>query len=457
MSHFAPLSSAFSRATLRASDWPRFRGANGGGVSADPTPVPTEWSDSQNLAWSVDLPGPGSSSPIVVGDRVLITCWTGEDAPDMVRHLLCYNRKTGELLYDKPVPPSVEDERFRGQFTQHGYATHTPTSDGNRIYCFFGKDGVRAYNMDGKELWQKNVGQGSDPRGWGTASSPILYKDLVIVTAGAESTSIVALRQENGEEAWKQEAEGLAGLWGTPVLCDNPEGGQDLVIAVAGELWGVNPDTGKLRWFAVAGRADSMCGSAIAANGVAYMLGERGAGMIAVPAGGMGDMSEKVAWRQNYSGRISTPVIADGLIYYVGNGSVNCIDAGTGEQVYSERLQSASAPAAPPAEGEAGGAPPAGGGGGEGERGGRGGRRGGRGGRGGGMGGQDYSSPVIAGGKMYFTRRSGEVYVIQTGREFKQIAANKFSGEADFSATPAVSDGQLFIRSSKKLYCVAAK
>jgi outer membrane protein assembly factor BamB len=441
--------------TAGASDWTRFRGENGSGVSADSSPLPAEWSDAKNLKWSVDLPGNGHSCPIVVGDKVIVTCWTGADAPEMVRHLMCFDRATGKQLWDTPVDPVVQDEPYRGMFAQHGYASHTPVSDGERIYCFFGVSGVYAFDMDGKQLWGPvSVGTDFDDRGWGSASSPVLYKDKVIITAGSESRTMFALDKNDGHEVWKQPAGALAGLWGTPVLLE-AEGQTDLVLGVPGELWGVNPDTGKLRWYVVAGRGDSMCGSAIVHDGVAYVLGERGGQMVAVKGGGKGDVTgSHVLWAKNFQGRISTPVAADGLIYVPAGGSLLCVDAATGDEVYNERLEAPpTSEAAPNAESTAQA---------EGENrgdrgggfGGFGGRRGGRGGRGGFMS-SDYSSPVLADGKVIFVRRQGAMHVVKTGREFEQLAVNKFEGEADYSASPAVSDGDLFIRSSKKLYCVA--
>jgi outer membrane protein assembly factor BamB len=218
-------------------------------------------------------------------------------------------------------------------------------------------------------------------------------------------------------------------------------------------LWGVNPDTGKLRWYVVAGRGDSMCGSAIVHDGVAYVLGERGGQMVAVKGGGKGDVTgSHVLWAKNYQGRISTPVAADGLIYIPAGGSLLCVDAATGDEVYNERLEEPASESTAQAEGENRG--DRGGGGFGGGGGGFGGRRGGRGGRGG-FTSSDYSSPVIADGKIFFVRRQGAVHVVKTGREFEQLGVNKFEGEADYSASPAVSNGDLFIRSSKKLYCVA--
>lgn len=456
-----------------AADWPRFRGDNGAGVSPDSAPLPTEWSETKNLAWSAPLPGPGSSSPIVVGDRVIVTCWTGADAPEMVRHLIAYDRQSGKQLWDTPCPPTVPDEPYRGMFAQHGYASHTPVSDGEQIYCFFGVSGVAAFDMDGKLQWQKSVGTGFDPSNWGSASSPILYKDLVIVTAASESTSIVAFDKKTGEERWRQQAAGLESTWGTPVLVDAGEGKQELAIAVPGEVWGVNPDTGKLRWYCVTPRSRSQCSSVIAADGIVYLIGGRDGGSVAIRAGGKDDVTESnLVWNNNLRGGIGTAVMADGLIYCMSGGSVTCMDAQDGKPVYDKRLAPPTTAALDPSVQQAQateppqpqpqtqeqrpeGFGPPGSGGGFG-RGGGGGGRGGRG--GGGFGSQDYSSPIVADGKLYFVRRNGETYVLATGREFKTLAVNKFADDdGDFSASPAASDGQLFIRSSKNLYCVSAK
>jgi len=453
-----------------AADWPRFRGANGAGVSADSAPLPIVWSETKNLAWSAPLPGPGSSCPIVVGDRVIVTCWTGADAPEMVRHVLCFDKHTGKQLWDAPCPPTVPDEPYRGMFAQHGYASHTPVSDGERIYCFFGVSGAAAFDMDGKLLWQKDCGTGFDPSNWGSASSPILYKDLVIVTAASESTSLIAFDKTTGEERWRQQAAGLESTWSTPVLVDAGEGRQDLAIAVPGEVWGVNPDTGKLRWYCATPRSRSQRSSVIADDGVVYLIGGRDGGSVAVRAGGRGDVTEShVLWTNNLRGGIGTAVMADGLIYCLAGGTATCIDAKDGKQVYEKRLAPPASAALDPAVQQAqatepaqprsdaqeqhpeGFGPP-----GSGEGFGRGGG-GGRGGRGGGFMSADYSSPIVADGKLYFVRRNGDIYVLETGRKFKVLAVNKFDDDGDFSASPAASDGQLFIRSSKNLYCVAAK
>ncbi len=239
-----------------ASDWPRFHGPDGNGISPDTQAVPVKWSDTENLKWKCKLPGPGSSSPIVVGQRVFVTCWTGYgvnpdnvgDEKNLRRHLICLDRDTGTVLWDKSVAPVLPEDPFSGMFTQHGYTSHTPVSDGKRVYVFFGKTGVLAFDLDGKRLWQAGVGTGSGTHGWGSASSPILYKNLVIATASAESKSLVALNKETGKEVWRRTDAGFSGTWGTPVLVDCGKGRTDLVISVPFKIWGFNPDDGKPRW-----------------------------------------------------------------------------------------------------------------------------------------------------------------------------------------------------------------
>ena len=277
----------------------------------------------------------------------------------------------------------------------------------------------------------------------GHTSSPVLYKDLLIVTASAEGEAMVALEKTTGKEVWRQEAQGFGSVWGTPVLVQLAEDRTDLVLGVPFEIWGLNPDTGKLRWFCQAMDTDSFCSSVVSDGAMVYAIEGRGGGSIAVLAGGEGDVTQShVGWSGGHSNRIASPVVYEDRIYFVSGGIANCIDAKSGDQVYQSRLTGGSAPAA---RGDSGG----GGGGGGGGRG----RRG----PGGGMGGQDYSSPVIAAGTMYYVARNGDVYVMKVGPEFEQLAVNRVAEDnEDFSATPAVSDGELFIRSSKHIYCVAS-
>jgi hypothetical protein len=276
-----------------------------------------------------------------------------------------------------------------------------------------------------------------------------LYKNLVIVTASAESESLVALNKKTGKEVWRRKDAGFSGTWGTPILVDCGKGRTDLVIAVPFKIWGFNPDDGKLRWQCEGLSTNSICASAIAHDDVVYVLetGPRGGGTMAVRAGGKGDVTKtNVLWRGKGTSRIGTPVADNGRIYWFGNRIANCIDAATGKQVYRVRADGGAVPEATgPAAGPRPGRP------GPGRRPG-----GGPGGRGGGMCGQDYSSPVLVNRNIYYLSRSGEAFVYAAGPEFKLLGRNRFASDGgDFSSSPAISEGQLFIRSSKYLYCVA--
>ena len=388
---------------------------------------------------------------------MFLTAWSGyadgvsKDGTleNLQRHLVCIDRATGKELWKSTVAAVLPEDSYSGMFAENGYASHTPVSDGKHVYAFFGKSGVKAYDFEGSLLWEAKVGEGRDRRGWGTASSPILYKNLLIVTAAVEDNAIVALDTATGKEVWKQQADGLESTWGTPILVET-ENGTDLVIGVPYEIWGLNPETVKLRWYCEAIDSNSMCSSVTSDGEIVYGIesGPGGGGGIAVKAGGKGDVtSTHIQWKGNDRSRIGTPVVHEGRIYWITSGVANCIDAKTGERVYQARLTASSATPQARAENEGSGESRS--------RQGSGGES--RSGRGGGRGGSDYSSPVIADGKLFFTQRSGSVYVIRLGPTFEQLAVNRFESSAgDFHATPAISDGQIFIRSSKTLYCVEA-
>ena len=428
-----------------SSDWLRFRGPGGAGFSSADHPVPTEWTDTKNVKWAIDLPGPGSSSPIVVGDRVFVTCWTGYgldqrnpgDQANLKRNLVCIDRATGKTVWSREVDAVLPEDPYRGMFAQHGYASHTPVSDGEHVYAFFGKTGVLAFDLDGNRLWQTSVGTGSGAQNWGTASSPIVYKNLVIVPAFAESLSLVALDKETGAKVWEMSDDYLDSTWSTPILVEAENGRTDIVLAIPNEVWGVDPETGKVRWYCESYESTSACESPVAHDGIVYVVGGRNGGAIAVRAGGEGNVTKThVLWTIEKRARINTPIYHDGHLYWIYQGTAHCVNAATGETVYETRLTRAatSARQEPRAGGQGAGGQ-----------------------RGGGRGGQDYSSLVAAGGKLYFVTRSGETIVLALGPEFKELARNRFGSDTgDFSATPAISKGELFIRSSERLYCVGS-
>ena len=260
---------------------------------------------------------------------------------------------------------------------------------------------------------------------------------------------VIALDQKTGKEVWNQPADGFGSRWGTPILVEVDAGRTDLVVGVPYEVWGFNPDTGKLRWYCEAADSESMCSSVIAHDGIVYAIEGRSGGSIAVKAGGKDDVTKShVVWSGRDRGRISTPIYHDGRLHWISDRVANALDAKTGQRVYQARLKSDGSPAeaAPPAD----------------DRPTQGGRRGGGGlgGGGGGRGGQDYASPVASHGRMYFVGRSGETYVVELGAEYKLLAVNRVSAESDeriFNSNPAISDGALFIRSRSGLYCVGAE
>lgn len=409
--------------TGQAADWSRFRGPNGS-ASSDAQGVPTEWSDTKNLAWKTELPGPGSSSPIVVGERVFVTCYSGygtsrSDAGDLKqlqRHVICVSLKDGRILWDKSVAAKQPEDRFGGFLQDHGYATSTPVSDGEQVFVFFGKSGVLAFDLDGMQLWQSSVGTGSGMNGWGSGSSPILYRNTVIVNAAAESKSLIALDKKTGKEAWRSDADSIHGTWATPVLVEAPNGKTELVLNAPFEMWGFDPDNGDFLWFAEGIQDNTICGSLVARDGIVYAIGGRSGSAIAVKAGGRDDVSKShIVWKKSLRSYVPSPVLAGDHILSVNNdgGVITGLNTKTGEQTFQQRLSNA---------------------------------------------GSVYASPTVIGENVYVvTRRSGTFVVGISGSRADILAENTFADETDFNASPAVADGKLLLRSNRALYCVMGK
>ncbi|WP_047813091.1 outer membrane protein assembly factor BamB family protein [Rhodopirellula islandica] len=414
-----------------AEDWSRFRGPNGSGVATSSEPVPVRWSPTQNVQWKVALPGAGVSSPIVVGDRVFVTCYSGYgldranpgDITDLKRHLVCIDAKSGEMIWEKSIDAVQPEDPYTGAgVPSHGYASHSPVSDGENVYVFFGKTGAFAFDFDGNQLWHTPLGTESDPHRWGSASSPILHDDKVIVTASSESQALVALDKTTGKQLWRQEAKGLDNLWGTPALAKTESDELELVVGVPGEIWGINPDNGKLRWFAQAGESDQANTSAIVDKGVVIVVGGRGSGSMAVQPGGQGDVTDShVVWTGSDAGRFATPVAYNGYVYSVASDVLSRTNTETGEMEDRVRLSGGSRSSS------------------------------------GGRGGSDYASPIVADGKFYYVKGNGDMFVVDVQDELKQLAVNRTTTETEsFSGSPALSNGKLFVRSNKHLYCVVA-
>lgn len=404
--------------TAQAADWSRFRGPNGSAVS-DESGLPVTWSDNENIVWKTALPGPGSSSPIVVGDRVLVTCFTGVadngDPAKMVRHLLCFDRKDGKLLWDQGEPAKLPEDYYDGMLREHGYTSSTPVSDGQHVFAFYGKSGVYAYDLEGKKLWHADVGDGLGMNGWGSAASPLLYDNLLIVCASAESKALIAFDKATGKEVWRTPADSLYPTWGTPVLLDAPGGKKELVIGAPFEIWALNPANGNFRWFAEGNQDNTINTSTVAAGDVVYSAGGRSGGGVAIRSGGRDDVTKThTVWKKQFGTNIPSPVYYKGKLYGVSDrGIVSAVNAENGDEVFQGRLSGA---------------------------------------------GSIYASPVAADGKLYIVTRRKGVYVVAAGDKFEQLAHNELaSDESDFSGSPAVSDGRLYLRSAQALYCIGTK
>lgn len=454
-----------------AADWPQFRGADAKASVVEP--LPTDWNGDANVLWKVKLPGPGASSPITFGDRVYITCYTGfgtldddGNQEDLVRHLVCLDKRDGREIWKCDLKTNTPEARFNGMMTQHGYASNTPATDGQRIYVFLGTGGVVAVGLDGKEVWRTPVGQGTD--GWGSGSSVVLTDDLVIVSAAIESQSLVALNKSDGKEKWRVEIPKRS--WSTPALVKSEEGRVELVVSGEGKISAFDPTTGGKLWHCT-GIGDYTCPSVIPGKGVVYISGGRRTEIIAVRAGGSGDVTDThILWRKRIWGNVTTPLLHGEYLFGVSDRAIAyCVEAKTGEIRYQARLANGEAVETPPdGPGERGGPGGRRGEGGrdggkkgEGDRGGPGGGRGRRGAGGFGFGGggmQLYASVVAAGDNLYAVTRTDGTFVLAAEPKFRLVGTSKIDADKSrFDATPAISDGHLYLRSNEAVYCIGKK
>jgi outer membrane protein assembly factor BamB len=401
-------------AAADAADWPQFRGPGLQGKSSE-AGLPTTWSASSNVAWKTELPGAGTSSPIVVGDQIVLTCYSGYNVPgqaagnmsDLKRYVIALGRRDGKLLWKTEIPSRLpEQETIRDG---HGYASSTPASDGERVYVFFGKSGAAALDMAGKLLWQTNVGEGL--HGWGSAASPVLHGNLVIINASVESQSLVALDKRTGKEVWR--ARGINESWNTPLLVQTPSGETELIVAIMGHVLGFDPATGRKLWSCATDIKWYMVPSLVADKGVVYCIGGRTGGALAVKTGGRGDVTDTHRlWVGKKGSNVSSPVLHDGCLYWAHEalGIVYCAEAATGKILYEERLPRA---------------------------------------------GQFYASPLLAGGKIYYLTRNGQAFVVAARPKFELLATNDLGDRSTFNASPIAIDGRLLLRSDRYLYSLA--
>lgn len=409
----AILAATASIVTAADTDWPQFRGPTGQGTSsAKKTPV--TWSSESAIRWKTKLPGAGTSSPIVFGNKIFLSCYSGYNVPgeqgemdDLKLSLACFDRASGKLLWNTSVAPRLpEQETIRDE---HGYASGTPAADAERVYVSFGKTGLFAFDHAGKRLWQAELGDGLN--GWGSSASPVIYKNLVIVNACVESDSLMAFEKTTGKPVWR--AKGINESWNTPILVATADGKTELVVAIMSKVLGYDPLTGEQLWSCATDIPWYMVPSLVASDGIVYAVGGRnGGGALAVRTGGRGEVTQSHRlWTLKQGSNVTSPIYSDGHLYWMNDvsGIAFCANAKTGKLVYEQRVPRAD---------------------------------------------QIYPSPILADGKIYYLGRGGRTFVVAAKPEFELLATNDLEPRGIFNASPAVSGNELLIRSNAFLYCL---
>lgn len=435
-------------AQARGENWPGWRGPNGTGVSGiDGGAPPMTWSDKDHVRWHTPLPDRGNSTPIVWNDRVFITQATDSDHRRM---LMCFDRSNGKMLWQSGVVYAHHESTN----SQNPYCSASPVTDGTCVVAYFGSAGLYCYDFAGKELWHRDLGKTNS---WhGSGASPILYKDLCIVNAGpGTNAALIALDKKTGAEIWKVSpnkgavnglaaffgraeddapptsrpagtfdnadmaadlsgAGGMEGSWSTPLIVrvgDHDE----MIVPLPSHLAGYDPATGKELWTCT-GMTAQVFATPTMADGVLLVCSKimfGGTQAMAIKLGGAGDITAtQLLWKQNLPKVcVGSPVIADNKAYIVTQyGTILCMDLTNGKKLSEKRLNG---------QGSQGGS---------------------------------WSSPVLVGGKIYVPNLSGEVFVIKPSPELEVLATNSV-GEETTCASLAFSQGQIFLRTYKALWC----
>lgn len=387
-----------------AENWPRWRGPDGNAVSAE-SPLPVRWGPDENVKWKTPISGEGSSSPIVWGDRLFLTA-SEKDANR--RQVHCLDCKDGKVLWSR----AIEHQNPERSSALTGNAAPTPVTDGKHVVAFFGNAGIVCLDFDGKQLWHKPLEEFDCELG--IASSPVIYKDRVVLVCdhdGKKPTSfdsyLLCLELATGKEVWKADRPGLFRSWSTPILVQRAGSTRELIVNAQEELRGYDPDTGKPLW-RVTGMTDWVTPSPVFGNGLIFATSGKAGPVLAVKPGGQGDVSKsQVAWRKETGGPyVCSPVLyGDHLYVHRDDGVLTCFEAKTGKEIYQERLA-----------------------------------------------GKFIASSVAGDGKIYLTNEDGVTYVLKAGPTFQVLSRNPLKEYT--LASPAISGGNLFLRTEKHLWCL---
>jgi outer membrane protein assembly factor BamB len=400
-----------SAGTLSADDWPAFRGPAGNGISSEKS-APTTWAPDKNIKWKVALPQPGNGSPIVSNGRVFVA--GTEDKEGKKRSLHCFDRKDGKQLWVKTID-------FGKEMPTHDTNPHspsTPAADGKKVVVWHGSAGLHCYDFEGKALWSRDLG--AFDHMWGEGTSPVIHEGRIFLNSGPSKKKVfvAAFKLDTGETIWekeepfkgtgdKNEEDQYLGSWATPLIVNG-----QVICAMATRLVSYSPEDGKILWYSEGNRfnnGDLSYSSPVLAGDIVVTVGGYNGPSMGVKLGGSGNVTETHrVWRNPKSQQsIGSGIVVDGYLYMPWDAtSIDCIDPKTGKQVWRGRTK-----------------------------------------------GPAWGSLVMAGGHAYVTDKKGRTTVFKPNPEkFEALATNEL-GE-DSNSTPAISDGQIFIRTFKNLYCI---
>ena len=426
-----------------AGHWPQFRGHEATGV-AEKQNLPDRWNPAtnENILWRTPVPGLAHSSPIVWGDVVFVTTaissdmnatfkpglyGDGDAAGDRSRHrwmLYAIDKRTGKVRWERTAAEGAPKNKRHIKST---YASSSPATDGRIVVAWFGSEGIHAYDFNGAKRWSVDLGRVDmgaydiPSYEWGPASSPIIWNGLVIVQCDTQADSfLLALNAETGETVWKTDRQELPS-WGTPTIVNTPAG-PELVTNASNFVRGYDPKTGRELW-QLGGSSKITAPTPIFAGGLHIIASGRAPErpVFAVKPGARGDLTLSkgdtantyVAWSKTGRGSyMPTPLAYRGLLYVLANnGVLDAYDLATGKEIYRQRLP---------------------------------------------LVGSGFSaSPVAADGKIYLSNEDGEMLVIEAGDAFTHIATNSM-GET-LMATPAISEGVMFVRGASTLFAISRR
>jgi outer membrane protein assembly factor BamB len=391
----------FGAGWLAAGNWPAWRGPTGDGLSTE-SGIATHWGPDDNIAWKVPVPGKGHSSPVVWGDRIFLTTCI-ESA--QTRDLFCLEQRTGKTLWHRQVLSA----KLEPKHALNSYASSTPATDGLYVWVSFlnyPNMEVFCFDMDGKSVWHVTAGTFYSRHGF--CSPPIPYQDTVILNGDQDGDGyLVALEKTTGKERWRASRPNHTRSYCPPILF---ESGQRRQLALSGSkcVASYDPDTGRELW-RIDGPTEQFVASLVFSKGVLFLTaGFPEYHIMAIRPDGSGNVTKThVLWRDTRgAGYVPSPISHGSYFFLVSDsGLASCLDAHTGHRFWMEHL------------------------------------------------GRHHSaSPVCAGEYLYFPDDDGNTFVIKAGPKFELVAKNALAEEC--YASPAIAQGQLFIRTLHHLYCI---